>query len=248
MKAIVITAFFFAGVQFSTSAQTVYGETNTWFFLLNHLELNEKWSLSMESHERLGGFFRYQGHVLLRPSVNYHVNPNTILSMGYTFIESWPYGSYSLPIRKQENNLWEQVTLKFDIGKMKFSNRIRQEHRWSQHIVKNGSTSYIDGVSYINRLRFRLTGKRDLFSVGKDDKVFVQIFDELWIDQNEKLIPSKLGRNWLYAGLGYSFSPRFSVQLGYMGQVDLTNTGSINTPILQTMVVYRFTLIKKGAR
>ena len=84
------------------------GKTNSWFSLLNRVELSEKWSISNELHERTGAFLRDQGQFLIRPSLDYHLNRQVEFSLGYTYIHYNPYKSYNLPIERNENNIWER--------------------------------------------------------------------------------------------------------------------------------------------
>jgi len=234
---------------FASQSQTQVGvaETNTWFTVLNEVRFTDKWGVSLETHERLGGFFNTQGQFLLRPSVDFRPTESAILSVGYTFIRVSPYAPYSLPIPKIENNVWEQVLLKYTVGKLQFQNRFRQEHRWSQHVVGSDASAVINGVDYSNRLRFRWTVKRDLYEFKSGHKLFFQAFDEIWVSQDSRLLPDNFARNWLYAGLGYAFNSHFNAQLGYMHQWDrISATHFISSPIVQTTLVYNFDLRKKS--
>ena len=229
-----------------SAQQTDYTATNTWFTMLNTVKFTPKWSFSLETHERLGAFFKDQGQFLLRPSVDFAVNPNVVFSVGYTYINVQPYPPSTLPIRKVEKNLWEQVLLKYSVGKFDFQNRLREENRWVDHIDFTDSVYTAKGTDYANRMRFRWTVKRDIVGFKNGHKLFFQGFDEIWIAQDKNLMPVNFARNWMYLGLGYGFSKNLNIQVGYMNQFDrVGNNSYISTPILQTTLVANFDLIKK---
>lgn len=218
----------------SKSQDITQAPTSTWFTALNQIKLKNNWSVSFETHERFADALKTQGFFLFRPSIDYKLTPDAILSVGYTFINAQPFEPYSAPIARNENNIWEQILLKQDLGKVNIQHRFRQEHRWTDRIVTDSLGSTLEGTSFSNRFRYRLTVKRDIFK-----KVFVQVFDEIWINQTKSGLPRNFARNWLYAGLGYSFSDDFNVQLGYMHQFDRVAENSyIATPIIQTTIVY----------
>lgn len=234
-------------ITISISAQEtiIHDDTNTWFTMLNRLTINSKWSVSNEIHERTGAFLSEQGTFLLRPSVDYHLNNNVEFSVGYSYINNKPNDPNPSPkIGIIENNMWEQVLLKNDIGKVHFQHRLRQENRWFDKVGQNLDGTYTKtGTNYANRFRYRLTVNTDVKKFENGKSLFFQAFDEVWIPQTDKLAPKSLSRNWLYLGLGYKFNPKSNIQLGYMNQWDVSGTNSyISTPILQTTFVRNFDL------
>jgi hypothetical protein len=232
-------------------AQTVVAPTNTWFTMLNEIKFAKKWSVSLETHERLGGIFKDQGQFLFRPSVDFHMKPEVIFSLGYTYINVQPYAPYANPVTRLEHNMWEQVLVKYNVGKFSFQNRLREENRWVDKVVFDATdSSYrVDGTTYANRLRFRWVVKREIAHFKNDRSFFFQGFDEIWINQNKNLMPSSFTRNWLFMGLGFAFSKDMNIQLGYMDQVDALGSNSfIRAPIIQTTFVWNKDLSKKKPR
>lgn len=241
-KAILLLAAFFAATAW-INAQTVYkGPVNTWFMVLGRVKMSNDWSITTELHERTGAFLDVQGQFLFRPSVDYHLNKQVELSLGYSYIRVSPYDPYSLPIPRNENNLWEQILLKSEVGNMHLQSRLRQEHRWVGHLLEEPGGYSLRGADFANRFRYRLTASLDIFP-GKDGarRWFLNGFDELWINQNNHLMPTGFGRNWAYLGLGYRFNASASVQLGYMSQVDKTGPDAfIQSDIIQSSLALSF--------
>ena len=235
----------------STFAQTVIkGNVNTWFLLLNRFYLSDKFTLTNEVHERTGDILSDQATFILRPSIDYALNDNVELSVGYSFVRSWPYAPYSQPIPRNEHNIWEQVMLKSTTGRVSIQHRFRFEHRFVDNIVvlfpNVNPHAGIDGTTYSNRFRYRLIVSFDLVRFENNQSLFFNGFDELWINQANNMMPTSFARNWIYTGLGYKFNNDFNIQLGHMRQQDKTgNNNYISSSIIQLSLFKNFALYKK---
>ena len=192
---------------------------DSWWSNTNKYNVNKSWFFSSELHIRRANGLDYWQQFLFRPALNCKANANIDLALGYTYIKSHPYGKQPIAIETPENNVWEQVTLKQSIGKFKISHRYRFEQRFIGKTVYNAIdlTPSIKGSNYAQRFRYRLTMSYPLIESGK---LFVKGFEEIWINLDDKsVLPTSLNQNWLYGGFGYKFSPKASVQLGYMNRV-----------------------------
>jgi hypothetical protein len=223
-------------------AQNVrYNDARSWFLLLNRAQLSDKWSVTNELHERTFEILADQGQFLFRPSLDYHFNDNSEASVGYTFINMVPMGK-AKGINLNEHNMWEQLFFSFTSGKVQFQNRLRQEHRWVERIAIQNNELVKSGANYSNRFRYRMTASVDVFTFKKSGHaLFVNAFDEIWINQSSNLMPSNFARNWLYVGAGYAFDKATKIQLGYMNQYD--NLGGnlySSTPIGQLTFIKNF--------
>ncbi len=231
------------------NAQTVTkGDVNSWFLLLNRFYLSEKFTLTNEIHERTGSFLSNQGTFILRPSIDYTLNDNVELSAGYSFVRSWPYAPYALPIARNEHNVWEQAMLKSHIGKVTIQHRFRFEHRWVDDIKSvnsiTGPEYYLDGSTFANRFRYRFILSFDILKINNGrNSIFFNGFDELWINQSDNLMPNSFARNWIYTGLGYKFNKDFNIQLAHMHQYDAAGANNfISSSIIQLSVFKNFAL------
>ncbi len=236
----------------TTNAQTpspeiVKGNFSTWFLLLNRFQLTKKWSITNELHERTGSFLSDQGQFLWRPSVDYSLNKNVEFSVGYSLIHVNPYEPFNQKMTTTEHNIWEQVFLKWDIGKVHFANRFRLENRWAPHVAQHTEGDYFyNTYDHLNRFRYRFILSTDIVKFKKENALFLMAWDEYWFTMNKGLMPQQFTRNWAYLGLGYRFNPTMNIQLGYMNQVDRVNdTKFVATPIMQLTFVKNFSFIKK---
>lgn len=234
---------------FKTSvAQTVTrGNVNTWGLLLNRFYLSEKFTITNELHERTGDLFQDQATFIFRPSIDYSLNSNIELSVGYSFVRSSPYTPYALPLARNEHNIWEQAMVKQKVGKVNIQHRFRFEHRFIDHIdapTTPGGEFTLNGSDYANRFRYRFILSFDLAQFKNGEQaLFFNGFDELWINQSDNMMPAAFARNWIYTGLGYRFNPDFNIQLAHVHQYDKTGpTNFISSSIIQLSVFKNFKL------
>ena len=215
---------------------TAVNPLNTWYFINSRTTLNEKWSLSVEVHERTQGLGEQHKNFLFRPSIDCHLNANTEASIGYSLVQ----GPYLAPtgdaFSQVENNLWEQLFFKFNSGQVHVYNRLRLEHRFVGTFLPDGSSG---DPAFGNRLRYRMGGMRDLKQMG-DHALFAHVFDEVWLPMNEQVEFLSFGRNWFYAGLGWKTSPSTNYQIGFMKQRDYKAGSYVNTPIVQATFTHNF--------
>lgn len=227
--------------------KVINGNTNTWHLLLNRLTLSDKWSITNEVHYRYGDVYKDKGQLLVRPSLDYHLDKNIELNVGYSYIHVWPYEPYNHPLRLTEHNIWTQALLTWKTGKVKFQNRFRQEHRFTDNVVQNVNGEFEkEGTNYTNRFRYRFTASLDVIKLKKrEHSIFFNGFDEIWINQSDNLVPLSFARNWLYLGLGYKVDDHTNFQIGYMNQYDYKSDNNyISSPIIQVTVFKGFKLSK----
>lgn len=190
-----------------------YGKTDVWFLLLNHYKFNENWSVGNEVHMRFDDGFKDKQQLLLRPFINYTKNKKAIYTFGYTYINTYPYSKYPVKSNQAEHNIWEQLTLNHQNGKVSFSHRYRLEQRFISVYDTIAKEFNYNDTKYQNRFRYRITIRYDI-----NDKMFLNFFDELWISSKNEVVQVAYDRNWIYGGLGYRITPKFSLQMAYLHQ------------------------------
>ena len=136
-----------------------------------------------------------------------------MFSIGYSFIQNYPYGKYPLKGDKPEHNIWEQVTVNQLLGNIKISHRYRLEQRFHSSYNLNKMEYDFSQITHSNRFRYKITIKHPI-----GWKYFAQAFCELWIASDSHLNNTSFDRNWIYAGLGRRFDNGLSVQVAYLHQ------------------------------
>ncbi|WP_196885632.1 DUF2490 domain-containing protein [Aureivirga sp. CE67] len=219
---------------FFAKAQEKQERSDAWFLLLNHYNINEKWSVGNEFHWRQTNFLSDKSQLILRPFVNYKINKNVIATAGYSYLLNFADTNPASDVNLPEHNIWEQVTLKHSSGKLKFSHRYRVEHRFRG--TYNADLTEIEEYKFTNRGRYRLTLKHPI-----GEKYFVHVFDELWFNLGENFDQVDFDRNWLYLGLGRKVFDHGNIQLGYVHQyIKSNNDLYFVRPTVQLTVQYDF--------
>lgn len=212
MKKIFTFAFIIA-LAMPSFTQVYHGDPEVWFLLLNNHKFNDQWSVGNELHLRRTDGLSDMKQFILRPYVNYKPGENAIYSVGYSFIQTHPYGKFPRIDVQPEHNFWEQVTLNQTLGKASLSHRYRMEHRYRGNLVATPSgEAEVDGYDFSHRFRYRLTMKRPI-----SEDYFIQAFDELWVSMDKRIKTGNLSQNWLYVGLGRNIK-NGNVQVAYLRQ------------------------------
>lgn len=210
---LIVLFFGFSFGQVNAQEIEVFGKTNVWFLLLNHYKFNDNWSVGNELHMRFDDGFKDKQQLLIRPFINYTKNKKEIYTLGYTYINTYPYGKYPVKSNQAEHNIWEQLTLNHQSGKFNFSHRYRLEHRFiSVYDTIAKEYNYKD-TKFQNRFRYRITVRYDI-----NDKMFLNFFDELWVGSKNEVVQVAYDRNWIYGGVGYRINPKISIQMAYLHQ------------------------------
>jgi hypothetical protein len=209
------------------------------------LTINDKWSISNELHVRNNDFLHTTSQFLERPSIDFHIGNDMEASVGYTFIRSTPVIGNAKTFYRNENNLWTQLFFNSKMGRFRFQHRLRQEYRWVDHVTSSNDSFVIDEVDYLQRFRYRFVAMVDLFQIG-DRPIFLNAFDEVWVNQDASFRFTSFARNWLYIGLGCRIKSDEVIQLGYISQRDqMTGNRYSQTPILQASFIRNFKLARK---
>lgn len=198
----------------------IYGDNDVWFLLLNKVDFTDHWSFFNEVHLRRHQWLAQKEQFLLRPAINYAFNDAVVATVGYTYIRTYRYGEYPLPIDVPENNVWEQITLSHNITKqVGISHRYRIEHRWIGSIQQDGvNAPEIGGIRFAQRFRYRLTANFPIVKTEAGTRLYGHIFDELWVNLRDELYVMNFDRNWIYLGLGYRFSPAARFEVAFLDQ------------------------------
>lgn len=218
----------------SAFSQSGYESFNSWYLLLNHYQINDKWKVGNEVHYRNDGWKDSQ-QLIIRPFAGYSPSERSTLSGGYSYLETYPYGPYQFEGIIKEHNIWEQVELKHESKKWKFIHRYRLEQRWITTYDSTLNEHNLSNPIKGQRFRYRLTLKRDI-----GERYFLHLFDELWVRGSMVGDDITYDRNWIFLGLGRIIG-NGNVQLAYLHQNIRRGDNSVEIhPSLQVVIQYDF--------
>ncbi|WP_245581698.1 DUF2490 domain-containing protein [Rudanella lutea] len=168
-----------------------------------------------------GGFFEIQGRSYrpfqqffyneLKGGVSYDLDRNFTFTLAGGRYATYDYNDLSAGPLNTEKRLWEQLVINQYLDRLRFEHRYRIEQRWFQ--FRDGSDSFR------SRIRYRLNVFLPLNNRKLTSKTFfLSSYDEIFLNPKGPAFE----RNRLYAGLGYQFDRNFTMQVGWVNQVNYT--------------------------
>lgn len=199
---------------------------NAWAMYFSNHALSEKWGLHAEAQFRRNEGFKNPQQLLLRTGLNYYFNKQATGTIGYCFVETYPYGEFPVKTSFPEHRIWEQIQLKNTISKWELIHRFRLEQRFVNLPIGQDSAGFIFKNTYSNR--FRLLHRISLPFKGSEiiDKAFyASAYLELFINFGKNVGLNILDQNRAYLALGYKIPKIGRVEIGYLNQLIVKSDG-----------------------
>jgi hypothetical protein len=193
-----------------------------WYTTTGTVKFASKWSLHMEYQWRRDNYITTWQQSLLRTGINYHLNENAIARLGYSWIETFPYGDHSInKFGKQftEHRTYQTITINQKIGRFDLSNRYMLEQRWLA-TYNNAFSSEVDKWTYVNRLRY--LGRVQTSLKGKtitDNCPYAALYDEIMIGFGQNVGQNIFDQNRLGVLFGWRFNKNVKIEGGYFSQI-----------------------------
>lgn len=190
---------------------------NTWYMYFGNHKIADKWKLHTEYQWRRHGLVQEWQQSLARIGLDYAVKPEVMITAGYAWIESYPYGEQPIGATFSEHRIWQQLILNQRPGRMGFQHRYRLEQRYLQNKITTASGVESDGYRFRNRVRYRFFASYPLNRpVIEPDTWFLAFYDEVFIGFGRGIAKNVLDQNRLYGALGYQVNAAAQLQLGYL--------------------------------
>lgn len=197
-------------------AQNRISEHNTigWFSTTITPAVSKKVSLHGEYQWRRDDLVKNWQQSLLRVGVNYKIHPQVTLHAGYAWIETFPYGTYTLssvPRRFPEHRVYEQLVVTANVGKSALMHRLRLEQRWLGRFASMDTDrpSYV----FLNRLRYM-----PRLDIPLSAKWYAAFYDEIFIGFGKNVGENVFDQNRVSALMGYKANKNFRVEGGFLNQ------------------------------
>lgn len=216
-------------------AQTV-NHFSGWLAVFSTTRLSTKFSLHLESQVRSNNEWKEVQTVILRTGLNYNFKFDQIITIGYAFIahnrlidgvSGWG----------PEQRIWEQFILNksFSLSDhfITIQNRFRLEQRFISISKVNGDKLETDGYIFNQRLRYFARAVYPFSSTPERAFIHGSYFalqDELFFNLGDASgVNGKFfDQNRAYFSLGYRFSTKYDLEIGYMNQF-IEGKGSLKT-------------------
>ncbi len=193
----ILFALLISGI--SVAQNTGEDEWGAWYMYFGTNKISEKLSIHSEAQFRFYETTQNFNQLLLRTGLNYHINPDAIVTLGYGYISTdGTFEEFPEEINSKENRIFQQLILKNKVGEFRFEHRYRLEQRF----IDFGETTDTQ-----HRARYRLQ-----VTLPLTDTFFVNVYDEVFLNLQDQVF----GQNRLYMALGVHITDNSSLQLGYL--------------------------------
>lgn len=192
-----------------------------WYNYFGNFKLNNKWGVASEYQWRRNNFVTDPQQGLLRVGVNYQLQPNVQLRMGYAWIETAPYGE--IPINGfgkdfSEHRAFQMLTINDNISRVEISHRFMLEQRWvgrysSANLMKEDEFPLLNRLRYMCRVQVPLKGKTVV-----EKTPYLVLYDEIMIGFGKNVNENIFDQNRLGFLIGYRFNKNLRLESGYLNQ------------------------------
>lgn len=192
-----------------------------WYNYFGNFKLNNKWGVASEYQWRRNNFVTDPQQGLLRVGVNYQLQPNVQLRMGYAWIETAPYGE--IPINGfgkdfSEHRAFQMLTINDNISRVEISHRFMLEQRWvgrysSANLMKEDEFPLLNRLRYMCRVQAPLKGKTVV-----EKTPYLVLYDEIMIGFGKNVNENIFDQNRLGFLIGYRFNKNLRLESGYLNQ------------------------------
>ena len=227
MKNFLIALFTFYLIGTCFSQKTISNQNHAWVAYLGNHKITNKWGIHTEYQWRREDGFKNWQQSLLRLGGDYYVNTTLIVTAGYGWIVTFPYGEQPIGHDFQEHRIWEQVNIKTKFGRFEIQHRYRFEQRFLENWIKGADGIYTKSDNlFRQRIRYRamilvpLTKKE-----MSDNTLFLNVNDEPFIGFGKGIGKNILDQNRFNASLGWRFNTDFNIQIGYLNQFSVKADG-----------------------
>lgn len=211
---------------------------NAWLMYFGDHRINQKLGIHTEAQLRRARVLSDPQQLLLRTGINFYPTENAMLTLGYAYVDTYPYGDYPAAAIFPEHRLYQQLQLGGSAGIFRFTHRYRLEQRW----VHFPNT---DAPTFLHRARYMFRAVLPLQGPTVDDKEFyLAAYDEIFIGFGKQMGQNFFDQNRLFGAIGYKITPRAQIELGYLNQIVQQRNGRVfeHNHTLQAALYYNLDL------
>ncbi len=207
---------------FAQNTRLNHYNTIGWYNYFGTFKLSNKLGVHTEYQWRRDNLITNWQQSLLRIGVNYNLNPRVLLRVGYAWVETFPYGEYTLNALGRdftEHRIFEMVQLAHKENIVDFSHRFMLEQRFVGRYSSAGETTE-DEFPLLNRMRYMLRFQIPLKGNEiKDNTTYLALYDEIFVGFGKNVTANVFDQNRFGALLGFRFNKNVRIEAGYLNQI-----------------------------
>jgi hypothetical protein len=189
---------------------------NLWLnYIGDHPVEGTKWGIHLEGQIRRAEMGGDAQQLLLRPGINYKLNASTSLSLGYAFVETYPYGDYPTAHEFPEHRAWQQLSYTQSWLGLDWVHRFRLEQRWIGEMKNTAGDWDVANWRYENRFRYML---RTTVPLTESKNTYLALSNELFLNFGENVVGNDFDQNRAFIGIGHKLNPVTRIEVGFLEQ------------------------------
>jgi len=202
-------------------------QNNAWFMYFGNHRLTDKLGIHTEYQWRREDLGQNWQQSLMRVGLDYYVPDGPVFTLGYGWIESFPYGEQPISYAFNEHRIWEQMIIKQKAGRFYFNHRYRLEQRFLERKKHDDAGDFQhDEFVFRQRARYRFMVNIPLNQKEMKEKaIFLALYEEPFIQFGKGIGANTMDQNRLYAAIGYQATPQLQIQAGYLNQMIFKTDG-----------------------
>jgi hypothetical protein len=171
----------------------------TWYMYSGTHSVSDKLSINSGVQIREYETITNLNTLLLLTGLSYNINSNIITTMGYGYL-NFDSSYEDLPEENNidEHRIFEQISLKNRVWKLRLEHRYRLEQRFLDYTERKVTQ---------HRTRYRLQ-----VTLPLTNTFFINVYDEIFLNLQNDIF----SQNRLYTALGMKINKNSKVQLGYL--------------------------------
>ena len=217
------TVFVFVNVHTSLGQNSRIHTSNTigWYNYFGTFKVSQNFGVHTEYQWRRNQIITDWQQSLLRVGVHYNLNPRVLFRVGYAWVETFPYGEYSINGLGRdftEHRIFEMVQLSHKEADVDLSHRFMLEQRFVGRYSSENETTE-DEFPLLNRFRYMIRLQTPLIGNEiKDDIPYVLLYDEIFVGFGENVQANIFDQNRIGILLGYRFNKNVRIEGGVLNQ------------------------------
>ncbi|WDE99079.1 DUF2490 domain-containing protein [Lentisphaera profundi] len=205
---------------FSLLSLSAKEDLQSWNPVQFNYNIDDTWSVSMQSELRLGGGINEYTQQVLKPGVHYRIDDVWTVSLGYKYIIKNHDGD--------EQDLWQELTYHWDLGKLKGAHQFRMEERFLDDVG-----GVIPRARFLSHFSYPMA-ETDWHYVGSGAIRFN-------LDDKGEGPVEGFEQTRFFAGLSHPIGERSKVEFGYLWRYEQEREGpSVSDHAIHIMWVFNF--------
>lgn len=172
-----------------------------------------RWGFHFDAQWRRSDLGSDWQQYLIRPALNYRLSPNLLLTSGYTYARTYPYGDFPAAKAFPEHRLYQQVLYTRRTRGLTVQQRPRLEQRFVKYPVNPADKPW----TYQNRFRHMVRIEAPIGSPDNPNRWYVPVYDEIFLGIPPNFGARTFDQNRLAAGIGRAHGS-LKAEVVYMNQ------------------------------